>query len=245
MFKRNIGFISIKEQKVLARTSIGIAGVGGDGGLLAERLTRFGIGKLVLADPENFEKNNINRQFGANIKTLGKNKAVVIGKEIKFINPDIELKIFKKGINRSNVKTFVKESDVIIDEVEYTNPEVSVLLAQEARKQNKYIFMGANIGWGASIFCFSPKGMTFEKYFQYDSDKNTINPLKYAHKIPSYFDKKMLQEVLNGEKSMPSISSSVALVAALISSQIILFVIGKRKPVMVPKFKYFDTYNLK
>ena len=48
IFSRNIGLISEKGQELLADTCIAIAGVGGDGGLLAERLVRFGIGKLIM-----------------------------------------------------------------------------------------------------------------------------------------------------------------------------------------------------
>ena len=71
-------------------------------------------------------------------------------------------------INEDNVEEFVTKADIIIDEIEFTLPKVSVLLHKEARKQGKHIFMGVNIGWGASIFCFAPNGNTFEDFFEYD-----------------------------------------------------------------------------
>ena len=45
LFSRNRGLVSPEEQTILANTSIAMIGTGGDGGLLAERLVRFGIGK--------------------------------------------------------------------------------------------------------------------------------------------------------------------------------------------------------
>jgi tRNA A37 threonylcarbamoyladenosine dehydratase len=42
MFRRNIGFLTEEDQKKVSQLSAGIAGAGGDGGLLAERLVRFG-----------------------------------------------------------------------------------------------------------------------------------------------------------------------------------------------------------
>lgn len=244
MFSRNIGFLSEKEQGLLSQLSVGIAGAGGDGGLLAERLVRFGIGEIILADPEVFELNNINRQFGATPKTVGKNKARVIARELLKINPEIQIRIYTKGINLKNVEEFVASSDVIIDEVEFTVPSISVLLAREARKQKKYVFMGANVGWGASVFCFDPNGVTFEKYFQYNEKNNTINALKYVGKIPDYIPKNLVKDVLDGKKSMPSISSSVSLVASLVSSGIILFLAKKIKPITVPNKLFFDARQM-
>ncbi len=244
-FSRNLGFLTRQDQNKLKKISIGIAGAGGDGGLLAERLARFGIGKLILAEPDVFEEANINRQFACSIKSINKNKAKVVAKELKLINPDLEVIVYDKGINENNIEEFVAQSDIIIDEIEYSLPKFSVMLAKEARKNNKYVFMGANIGWGASFFCFSPKGTTFEKYFSYNEEAQTIDPLRYIKDVPKYFDKKMLEKVLKGKISMPSLSSSVGLVASILSSQVVLFAIGKIKPVLAPNFLFVDSCLMK
>lgn len=245
LFSRNIGIISKKEQEILKQSSIGIAGVGSDGGLLAERLVRFGIGKILLADFDCFQIDNINRQFGANFKTLGKNKAEIVGKELKLINPNLKLHIFKEGITKENIEEFVRKADVIVDEIDYLNPETSIMINREARKQKKYVFMGANIGWGASIFCFSPRGMSFEKYFEYNQSSGEINLLKYVKKVPSYFSKKMVKKIIKKKISIPSISSSVALVASFLSSELIFFLLKKKKPIIVPKFIFIDAFKRK
>ncbi|HUS00171.1 MAG TPA: ThiF family adenylyltransferase [Chitinophagaceae bacterium] len=103
-FSRNEGLISETEQNRLADTSIAIIGTGGDGGLLAERLVRFGIGKIILADPEIFESSNINRQYACNQNTLGKNKAEMVANELRLINPELKIKIYKEGMSDHNVK---------------------------------------------------------------------------------------------------------------------------------------------
>lgn len=245
VFSRNLGFINKSQQKVIKSLSVGIAGAGGDGGLLAERLVRFGIGKIILAEPDSFEPANCNRQFGANIKTCGFNKAEVVARELKLINQDLEIIIYKDGITESNVKEFIRNSDVVIDEIEYSKPSASVILATEARRQHKFVFMGANIGWGASIFCFSPTGITFEKYFKYDRKTDSIDPIRYIKKIPKYFSKNLLTKVLRGKIPMPSLSSSVGLVASFISSQVILFAICKKSRVVAPHFWFVDSMEMK
>lgn len=243
-FSRNKGLISDNEQQQLENASIAIAGAGGDGGLLAERLVRFGIGKIILADPESFEPANINRQFAANQKNIGRNKAEAVAEELSLINPNLEIVFYKEGINKENISGMVSAADVIIDEIEYSLPSLSVMLHQETRKQNKYLFMGANVGWGASIFCFSPTGKTFEQHFEYNEERATINPLQYLKKKPDCIDDKLLQSVLKGHSAMPSLSSSVGLVASVMASEIVLFITGKRKPLIVPQFVFIDLFDL-
>jgi tRNA threonylcarbamoyladenosine dehydratase len=243
-FIRNKGLISEVEQTQLSHTCIAIIGAGGDGGLLAERMVRFGIGKIIIADPETFELSNINRQFSANQKNLGKNKAEVVAYELLQINPNLKVSIYNEGITRENVVEIVSAADIIVDEIEYSLPALSVMLHREARRQNKYVFMGANIGWGASIFCFSPKGKTFEEHFEYREEDETINSLRYLKKWPECIDNATLKAVLSGTVPMPSLSSSVSLVSSVMANEIILFLTGKRDPLIAPKFLFIDLFDL-
>lgn len=244
IFNRNNGLLSEADQELLAKTSVAIAGAGGDGGLLAERLARFGIGKFILADPEVFEPSNTNRQFGAHQKNFGKNKAHVLGEELLLINPAIVVSVHPEGITTNNIKSIVNAADIIVDEIEYSLPALSALLHKECREQNKHVFMGANIGWGGSIFCFQPNGKTFEDHFEFDEKNQTINPIKYVGEVPAYIDATLLHEVCCGKRPIPSLSSAVGLVASVLANEIILFITGKRKPVVVPAFLSVDLFNL-
>jgi molybdopterin/thiamine biosynthesis adenylyltransferase len=243
-FSRNKGLISGTEQLQLTNITIAIIGAGGDGGLLAERLVRFGIGNIILADPEVFEPTNINRQFASNQNTLAKNKAEMVANELLLINPYLNIKIYNQGITKNNVREIVSDADILVDEIEYSLPAISVMLHREAGIQNKYVFMGANIGWGASIFCFAPDGKTFEEHFEYNEREKTINPLRYFKVLPGYLDEKTIELVLSGELPMPSLSSSVSLVASVMAGEIIYFITKKRKPLIVPKFIFIDLFDL-
>ena len=64
-------------QNILSKSVIGIAGTGGIGGAMALRLARFGVKHIKIADPENFDYSNINRQLGATKNNVGRNKAEV------------------------------------------------------------------------------------------------------------------------------------------------------------------------
>jgi len=242
-FSRNQGLLTGKDQQLLANTCIAIAGAGGDGGLLAERLIRLGIGKILLADPEVFEPANINRQFASNANSMGQNKAIAVARELRLINPAAEIQVYTHGITRENIAAFVGQADIVVDEIEYSLPTLSVLLHQEARSQNKHVFMGANIGWGASMFCFSPDALSFEEHFEYCEEKGTINALKYLKEIPSYFSQETREAILSGEMHMPTIAPAVSLVAAMMSTAIVLFITKKQLPVLAPEFICFDLFE--
>jgi len=244
LFARNKGLVSSEDQQRLWETCILIAGTGGDGGLLSERLARTGIGHLILADPEAFEPNNINRQYGANRLTIGVNKAIAVAKELALINPSMKITVCTEGVTAENVTGLVRQADLVVDEIEYTMPATSVLLHRTARQQGKHVFMGANIGWGASIFCFPPEGQTFEQHFSYNEENGTINPLAYMREKPSYITSDFADEVLAGIVSMPAVAASVSLTAAILASEITWFITGKRKPVTVPQFISIDLFDL-
>ena len=104
--------------------------------------------------------------------------------------------------------------------------------------------MGANIGWGGCVFCFQPNGKTFEEHFEFDEQNETINPMRYAGKLPTYVGATILDEIYSGERPIPSLSSAVGLVASVLTNEIILFITGKRHPVVVPAYLSVDLFDL-
>ena len=99
IFSRNIKFWGEKKQKILADSSILIAGVGGLGCAVAEVLTRAGIGKLILVDNDEVEVSNLNRQILFDQTDIGKSKVKVAEQKLKLINPELEVKIFEKDVS--------------------------------------------------------------------------------------------------------------------------------------------------
>lgn len=71
--KGNLGWLgntheeAKERQKKISNVVIGIAGCGGIGGAVAERLVRLGVRHIKIADPDYFDLSNINRQYGASL----------------------------------------------------------------------------------------------------------------------------------------------------------------------------------
>lgn len=51
---------------------------------------------------------NFNRQYGADMSTLGKNKCDVMLEKALLINPEIRATTFREGISRDNISAFLE-----------------------------------------------------------------------------------------------------------------------------------------
>lgn len=252
-FERNLGFISRDEQIMLHNSTVAIAGAGGDGGMLALQLARLGVGEIRLADPDPFEAQNINRQACCTVDTIGVNKAEAVGSYIEKINPDIEVSLYKDGITQENAEKFVKGSDLVIDETEFTIQSVGVTLARSARRLDIPNMMAMNIGFGATVTSFLPKeGMTFEKMLGLPDDmaideveKTEPSMSRWLPYIPAYGDIDVFKKVASDEKSAPSIAPGVALAAGMAATQAFLHLSkghnNRPSPVSAPKVLIFDA----
>lgn len=233
-FDRNLGFMTEKDRETLNESVVAIAGTGGDGGELAVKLARMGVRKFRLADPENFDLENLNRQEGSNYETVGRNKAEVIAEIIGKIHPDAEIELFTDGVNRENIEEFVTGADVVVDETEYTVADIGVMIAREARKNNLPVFMGLNIGHGGQVTVYPPWGKTFEEHLGLDPNasldeirEQEVSVSKWVHRIPKDADMNVFNEVSEGNISAPSVVTGVGMAAGMMTAYVSDFLIAK------------------
>jgi len=234
-FERNAPFVSKEEQEKLWNSTVAIAGAGGDGGQLAIALANLGVRNFKLADPERFGVENLNRQAGASYATIGHNKAEVIANLLRDLGATV--KVYKDGINESNVDDFVAGSDLIADETEFTMPELGVMLARRARHHNVPAIMAMNVGFGSYTTSFSPKGMTFEAYLGLDPDmpldeiaNQEVSLAKWAPHIPSYANTNLLMDVQKGIISAPTVVPGVLIAAGDATTQAFAHLVSDINP---------------
>ena len=110
-FSRNLGWVTESEQEVLRNKRIAIAGMGGVGGSHLLTLTRLGIGAFNLADFDQFELPNFNRQAGASMPHLGREKLEVMAELAQGINPELDLVRFPAGVASDNLDVFLQDVD--------------------------------------------------------------------------------------------------------------------------------------
>lgn len=165
LFARNIGIFTPEQQGRIREMTVAIAGVGGLGGSAAYSLCRLGVGRLHLADPETFDASNVNRQFGAYVDTVGVPKVHAVARELRRINPGIELQLWERPLDASSVRGFLKDADAVVDGLEFFELEAERSLHREAVSRGLWVFMLQGVGNVTSFVSFDPHGVTFEQMF--------------------------------------------------------------------------------
>jgi len=250
-FSRNFGLVSEREQEQLYNSVIAIAGLGGIGGLAAERLIRIGVGGLRIVDPNNFEISNINRQFGASMESLGRNKSEAIYEQLSTINPQAKIEFRKTGIIAGNdIKRFLAGCNVVIDAMDYGMIKESVLLQRTARTLGiHYLFSGA-VAFGAIAVVFAPDGVTLEEYngISPNIDTSEIEQLDVPIEnilpvLPSYIkNRSLLSDIYTRKIPIPTTSIGAGLAAILAASETVNIIIGRDIPV-APEYTYIDLVD--
>jgi len=243
---RNIGIFTLEEQNKLKNCCVAIAGVGGVGGLLAERLIRIGVGKLCITDPGTFEPTNFNRQFGSTTKTIDMNKAETVYAELLEINPDAAIDYDVNGINsQEDAFRLVEKADIIVDEMDFPMLKESIYLQRAARKKGIFYMFSAALGFGASTTVFAPDGITLEEYnkFPRDCDLNDLTshriPLQnICPELPTYIGQSMtlndIDAMIQGKKAISTNSIGVGLSSVVTTNEVVNVVLRKKTLVLAP-----------
>ncbi len=128
---RNIGFVTPKEQETLKKGRVFIAGVGGMGGAAFATLVRAGVGHIAIADIDEFEVSNLNRQVSATMETIGMSKVSASVKMAQAINPEISLSTFA-GEWVSKLDEITKDYAVIINGTDDVRATIALYRAAQS-----------------------------------------------------------------------------------------------------------------
>ncbi len=109
---KNVG---IAGQKKILKAKVLVIGIGGLGCPLLMYLAASGVGTIGIADPDKIEISNLNRQTLFTTNDIGKYKVDQAKYSINRINKKIKIKIFKKKITSKNIKSTIRDFDIICD----------------------------------------------------------------------------------------------------------------------------------
>jgi molybdopterin/thiamine biosynthesis adenylyltransferase len=113
MFDRQILAFGEHIQKLLSRMHVGIVGLGGTGSAICEELTRLGVGKLTVCDPQRLEITNINRVYGSRRADEGVPKSQIAQRSVRDIGIGTQIKSIEGSITDSSVAARFKDCDII------------------------------------------------------------------------------------------------------------------------------------
>jgi tRNA threonylcarbamoyladenosine dehydratase len=244
-FSRNHGIINTEEQARLKNATFAIAGMGGVGGDYLITLLRAGVGNFKISDFDEFEMGNFNRQYGATMSSVGRNKMAVMHELALDINPESHIKTYSTGINEKNVDEFLIGVDVCVDAVEFFEIKVHRLIVRACMERDIPVIFGVPIGFGVGALVFTSKGMSFDDYFDIDYEAPlALQALKMAlgsapagfhlkYILPSAFDL--------GSRKAPSISSGCKLTTGVVITKAILSLLHPEELKPLPHYTCYDA----
>lgn len=248
-FSRNIGWVSQNEQAVLRSKRIAIAGLGGVGGSHLLTLTRLGIGAFNLADFDSFELANFNRQAGASISTLGRNKTDVLIERALDINPELDLRVFREGINPENTADFLNKAHLYIDGLDFFALSARRTIFHACAESNIPAITAAPLGMGVALLNFLPGKMTFEEYFQLEGQAEEEQLLRFLLGLsPAMLQGRYLVDpasVRLNEHRGPSTAMACELCAGAAGTEALKILLKRGNITCAPWGMHFDAYRNK
>ena len=133
---RNLGFVTQAEQERLRAATVFVCGTGGMGGAAVLALARVGVGHLILADIDDFEISNLNRQVFCTLASIGRHKAEATREACLQINPEIAVEVWH-GDWPEHVDASVAKSDAVVNGTD--DLAASLLLYRTARNAGKAV----------------------------------------------------------------------------------------------------------
>lgn len=244
-FSRNVGVVSTSEHERLRNCTVAIAGMGGVGGDYLISLIRAGVGGFHLAEFDEFEIHNFNRQYGANTQTIGRRKLDVMVEMALAINPDLRIKTFPEGVSTSNINAFLDGVDLAIDAMDVFAVDMHPLLVNSASAKGLTTIAAVPLGLGSGILAFGPKGMSYADYFaitpEMSEDEKVIQfALGFAPEMfhLKYLDPKSIN--LKARKG-PSSVAGCKLCSGFIVTQALLALLHPQELQYVPWYTYVDA----
>ena len=151
---RNVDVVSDQEQAALRCGRLLVAGCGSVGGSLVEPIVRLGLGAIVLADPENFDLSNINRQ-ACTLADIGRSKAEVVASRALAINPNLDVRVLSDGLTEDNIESAFVGVNLVFDAVDAaSSPWVKYRLHQIASQRRIPVMAGFDYGGKAVVYVF-------------------------------------------------------------------------------------------
>lgn len=107
--------VGAKGQKKLLNSKVLIIGAGGLGAPAAMYLAAAGVGTIGIADADEVDLSNLQRQIIHTTADVGKPKVQSAKETMEAINPDVTVKTYRVFVDSESIMDLIKDYDFIID----------------------------------------------------------------------------------------------------------------------------------
>jgi len=160
---RNIGPLTQDDQAQLSTKTVLIAGLGGLGGHLLEHMLRVGVGKIIAADGDVFNRSNLNRQLLCTESVIGRKKADIAAQRAAAVNPSVKVVAVPEFITQDNCFCLLQGCDLALDGLD--NVPARLILADACSRRGIPLIHGGISGWCAQISVVPPNSGLLDRIY--------------------------------------------------------------------------------
>lgn len=248
-FSRNLGWVTQTEQEILRDKRVAIAGMGGVGGSHLLTLSRLGIGAFNLADFDQFELANFNRQAGASMPHVGRPKLEVMAELAKGINPELALRTFPDGVDLDNLDDFLEDVSLYVDSLDFFALDIRRAVFAACFEKGIPAITAAPLGMGSALLCFMPGQMSFEDYFRMEGQPPEEQALRFMLGLapkPQHMAYLVDDTRINLEEQRgPSTPMACEICAGFAGTFALKILLNRGDVPAAPKGIHFDAYRNK
>lgn len=198
---RNLGALTESECECLRKKKVFVAGCGGLGGYILEMLLRIGVGSIVAADGDTFERSNFNRQILAELPFLGKSKAMSAEQRARRVNPNVEFTAIPQFLDQDNVRNMISGSDVVMDALD--NISSRKILSKACTELNIPMIHGAICGWTAQAAISLPGDGLLDLLYPEHAELSSKSSLSFTPPYCAAMQMALCVKLLCGRKVEP------------------------------------------
>lgn len=156
-YSRQIMLKKIGEQGQVAlrNANVLIVGMGGLGNPVALYLTAAGIGKLLIADGDQIDISNLQRQVLFNENDVGDNKVDVAAEKLQQNNSDVNIEVIDEMLDEELCDYYFPQVDVILDCTD--NITTRYLINQKCIEHSIPLIIGAATGFDGQQLVVDPR----------------------------------------------------------------------------------------
>jgi molybdopterin/thiamine biosynthesis adenylyltransferase len=153
-YSRNILLpqVGVEGQKKLKASSVLVVGLGGLGSPVALYLAAAGVGRIGLADPDQVDLSNLQRQVLHTTGGIGQLKAASARARLLELNPEIQLDAIPEAITAKNALNILSDYQLIVDATD--NLESRYLLNDACYLSNKTLIHGSVYSFEGQVSVF-------------------------------------------------------------------------------------------
>lgn len=245
-FSRNIGWVTESEQQSLRAKRVAIAGLGGVGGVHLLTLARMGVTNFSIADFDVFDWVNFNRQVGATVSSVGREKLQVLAEMARDINPEADLLCFPRGVDEASMDEFLDGVDVYVDGLDFFAFSARRATFSACHRKGIPVVTAAPLGLGVAWLVFGPGGMSAEEYFGFsDCDEQELAVRFLVGLSPAMLQRGYVADASRvnlAERRGPSNIASCQLCAGVAGVETLRLLLGRPGLKLAPWGRQFDPY---